>query len=459
MLRRPALCLTAVLLALPLLSLVAAPPAAQAQERYPVLRSNGSRATFAVDGGGRIRVDARAARCHGYPVLRLWIDGRLDRTIRMTQSRTHRYQSSRSYPEGKHRVVVILRRDKAVVRRGKVVCNRRARIIRVTAARPTRPPVENVGAGGFTIGVIGDTQGETTSGRTTFADRTRWLAANARALDLRFVAHTGDFTNWGWLRPGQYEVGRSAMETLSAAGIPWQVSAGNHDTRAVGWNGVPGSRVYGGAAYVGNPECVERLGSTECVSSLLVRETEEFAAGVPGNPHGGDETGHFDDAGAVSPENSYTTFEAEGTRWLMLNLELWPRPEVVAWAREVVGSHPQHHVIVQTHSYLSGGGAVEPTNGGYGSTSGTYLERNLIAAFPNIVMVLSGHAGTARHRVFDYGGHRVVAFLGNSGTAAVTRLVNIDVRTGTVISRYWTTSPNLSTTPTGRTVTTGFDFR
>jgi len=457
MLRRSALCLVGALLALPLLALVADSPSADAQAKHPLLRSNGSRATYAVDGGGRIRVDARSARCRGHAVLRLWVDGKLDRTIKLTRYKTKRYVSAKRYTAKRHRVVVILRKDKKVTRQGKVVCNRQARVMKVSPELPA----ETVGAGAFTLAVIGDTQRETVGARTAFADRTRWLASNARGLDLRFVAHTGDFTNWGWVRPGQYSVGRSAMDRLSRAGIPWQVSAGNHDTRAVGWDGIEGSRNYGGAAYVGNPECRERLGSTECASHRLVRRTDEFTHGLPGNPHGGQDVGFYayDAQGVGRPDNSYVTFTAEGRRFLVLSLELWPRPDVVTWARQVVGSHPDHNVIVQTHSYLRGNGTVDPTNGGYGATSGTYLEEQLIAPFPNVKIVLSGHAGLATHRVFDHPGHRVVAFLGNEGGTAVARLVNINVQRGTVTSRYWTSSADLSTAPSGTTRTTGISFR
>ena len=43
----------------------------------------------------------------------------------------------------------------------------------------------------------------------------------------------------------------------------------------------------------------------------------------------------------------------------MLNLELWPRHPVISWAREVIAAHPNHNVIIVTHSYLNGGGGIE----------------------------------------------------------------------------------------------------
>lgn len=461
MIRRSVLCASALGVLLPLLMVVGTSTTADAQTKYPVLRSDGSRAAFTVHGGGKVRIDARAAYCRGFPTLRVWIDGKLDRTIRLNQRRTKTYLSARSYAATKHRVVVILRKDKKVVRKGSVVCNRRARIMKVATARPGSLPPRGEGDGSFTLAVIGDTQNEVIGYRTTFATRSRWLVNHRASQDLRFVAHTGDFTNFGWVWPRQYLIGRTAMGILTDAGIPWQVSAGNHDTRAVGWDSIPGSRNYGGGAYVGNPECMERLGPAECVTKLLVRKTDEFTTGLSGNPSGGVTRGFFakDGQGHDKPDNSYVTFTAEGRRWLMLNLELWPRQNVVAWAQQVVASHPNHNVIVQTHSYLAKTGEVNTGDGGYGATSGTYLQSHLIAKYRNVVMVVSGHTGLARHRTFDYGTHRVVAYLGNEGSGAVARLITIDVRKGTATSRFWTNTPDLSSAPSGRTSTSGLTFR
>ena len=105
--------------------------------------------------------------------------------------------------------------------------------------------------------------------------------------------------------------------------------------------------------------------------------------------------------GAYEPgkvDNIFSTFSAGGHRWLVLTLELWARPEVVSWARTVVEEHPQHNVIIQTHSYLNGDGSIAGDNGGYGSTSPRYLWDNLVSQYPNVKMVFSGHVGVAATR-------------------------------------------------------------
>ena len=68
--------------------------------------------------------------------------------------------------------------------------------------------------------------------------------------------------------------------------------------------------------------------------------------------------GYFE-AGKV--DNTYSRFDAGGRHWLVLNLELWPRTAVVAWAQPVVASHPDDNVIVATHSYLTASGAIYQT--------------------------------------------------------------------------------------------------
>ena len=142
---------------------------------------------------------------------------------------------------------------------------------------------------------------------------------------------------------------------------------------------------------MGNPECPTRFPANQCRSTLLVRHTEEF-------------NGTFTAArytsvgGAYEPgkvDNIFSTFSAGGHRWLVLTLELWARPDVVSWARTVVEEHPQHNVIIQTHSYLNGDGSIGGDNGGYGSTSPQYLWNNLVSQYANIKMVFSGHVGAA----------------------------------------------------------------
>lgn len=309
--------------------------------------------------------------------------------------------------------------------------------------------------GKFAVAVIPDTQTEVFGTDQRFPDRTTWLVNNRTSLDLRFVAHTGDVVNWGWLMPSQYQIASDAAAVLDAAKLPYAFTIGNHDTRAVGHDGIPGSRGYGGSAYVNNPECLERLGPTECNTLRLVRRTEEFNAVFPLSRYR-NVSGTYA-AGQV--DNIYSTFEAAGKKWLVLTLELWARPEVITWAKSVVAANPDRNVLVQTHSYLNGDGSISTSNGGYGATSPKYLFDNLIKVYPNIKAVFSGHAGTFAQRV-DTGanGNRIVSLLGNyeSSMKNPVRLVEFDV-TGKSL-KSWVYDPDNARVAVAASTITGMSY-
>jgi hypothetical protein len=169
--------------------------------------------------------------------------------------------------------------------------------------------------------------------------------------------------------------------------IPWSVAAGNHDTAAV---------CAGGSACPGAD------------TRATVRDVSTFNRYFPPS--------RFPDLrGTYEPnrsENSWSAFSAGGKDWLVLTLELWARPEVVAWANDVVAANPTRNVIINTHSYLAADGSISTSNGGYGSTSPQYVFDHLVKLHPNIKMVVSGHVGQAAMRT-DTGvaGNKVISFL------------------------------------------------
>jgi hypothetical protein len=306
-----------------------------------------------------------------------------------------------------------------------------------TAARGRAVGVAPPEPGGdtFSIAVIPDTQTETNNtANTPFLHRVNWLVSNRNAFDLRYVLHTGDVTNWGWLDPGQFTRADAAMDVIGRAGIPYSLTIGNHDTAAVGWNGH--GTTYGGGPYDKNPECVARLGAQACNSRLLLRKTEAFNQTFPVGGVAG--LGGVFEAGKV--DNNWTTFTANTTRWLVLTLELWPRTAVVDWARSVVAAHPGENVIIQTHDYLTAKRTIERTNGGYGATSPRYLYDTVVSRYANVKLVFSGHTGTFGSRVDTPDGRTVVSYLGNmlsgSGHNPV-RVVSVNTRSGDVFSRVY----------------------
>ncbi|MFT3970678.1 MAG: metallophosphoesterase [Micropruina sp.] len=305
-----------------------------------------------------------------------------------------------------------------------------------SAAKAAAIGVKTSPAKVFSIAVIGDTQNETSSDTDPrFGNRTAWLASNRNSLKLSYVLHTGDVVNWGWLVPKQYVNARTAMAKLTTAGLPWSVAVGNHDTRAVGWNNIPGSTGYGGSAYAYNPDCPIRLSPAECNSSLLVRKTAEFNASFPVSQLA-NLGGAFE---AEKIDNAWTTFTAYDTKWLVLNLEFAPRKSAVEWARQVVAAHPDHNVIIDTHFYLSSKGTISTSNAGYGDTSGKYIYDQIVSKYANVKIVVSGHTGSFASRSDTNKGNKTLSYLGNDlgDSNNPVRILTINTESGKVTNTVY----------------------
>lgn len=305
----------------------------------------------------------------------------------------------------------------------------------VISIKTVASPPEAAGTS-FSIAVIPDTQNEVfTESDQRYANRTQWLVDNKDRLNLAYVLHTGDNVSHGWLAPSQYDMATRAISILNHAGVPYALTIGNHDTRAVGWDGVDGSTGYGGAAYMYNPECLERLGNTACKSHLLLRETDEFNNAFP--------LTKLKNVGGVYQEgkvdNTWTTFAAADTRWLVLTLELWPRTEVLSWAEKVVAEHPKHNVIIQTHHYLDSNGTVSKSSGGYGKTAPVVLYDQIVSKYSNVKFVFSGHNGKFTKRTDTNDGNVVVSYLGNDlrDHSNPVRVLTINTTTGTVTGKVY----------------------
>jgi hypothetical protein len=268
----------------------------------------------------------------------------------------------------------------------------------------------------FSIVVYPDTQEEVFSDADTrIANRTQWVLDNRSTLDTRFVIHTGDLVNWDTPGHEQYVRASAGLQGLDAAGLPYAIAVGNHDTGAV---------CAGGGACPGQPASVN-LRDTSTINQFFPVSRFPRMAGQF-------EPGKID--------NAYSTFTAGGRHWLVLTLELWPRTASVEWARTIVARFSDHNVIVATHSYLEGNGSIVQNNGGYGANSPQYVYDRLIRPYPNVRMVFSGHVGLGGSRV-DTGdnGNTVASFLGcfHSGTTNPLQVIEIDTASNSVSTRYY----------------------
>ena len=294
----------------------------------------------------------------------------------------------------------------------------------VSAKPPAPTPTDTK----FSIAVIPDTQqevfGAASFSGTKFLNRSQYLVANAgpSALDLKFVTHTGDVVNWDTDNHSQYVEAANAMAPLTAARIPWSLSNGNHDNMATG---------SGGSARDSKN------------TRTLFRDTTTFNHYFTAAKYGA-VSGAFE---VNKVDNIYSEFTGGGEKWMVINLEMWPRPAAVDWAKQVVAAHPTTNVIVATHSYLDANGNISQSSG-YGATSPQYLWDNLISQYSNIKLVFSGHTGIAASRT-DVGvnGNTVHSFLAaiHSSKTNPVRIVEINTAADTLTSRIIAPYDNATT--------------
>ncbi len=277
----------------------------------------------------------------------------------------------------------------------------------------------------FGIAVLPDTQREThTSKDTRMRQRSEFLAARQKSWDLRFALHVGDVGDWDTPDHGMYANAARSLLPLEAS-MPLAAALGNHDTAAVctGGSGCPGAKTW-----------------------ETVRDTKTFNTYFPASRFTALK-GEFE-PGKV--DNAYHTFRAGGVDWLVLTLELWPRTSVITWANQVVKANPDKNVMIVTHSYLTAGGKISTSDGGYGATSPKYLFDHLVKLYPNIKMVFSGHTGQARTRTDEgVNGNKITSYLQcfHSNTSNPVRTISIHTDTGTVYSDiHWPRTGQKTTT-------------
>lgn len=307
----------------------------------------------------------------------------------------------------------------------------------------------------FTIAVLPDTQQDlwnATHITNNFNGRLSWLVDNQDNLNLKYMVQVGDLQDTdnlifssdtsvnpryisGWpIDHYQYYHASEGLEILENAGIPYQLCVGNHDTGAV----------------CGGPACPVVAGQTQS-TPIEVRNTSTWNTYYPQSRFP-DMT--FYETGKT--DNSYRTFTAGGLKWLVLSLELWPRTDVINWAKTVAASHLDHNIILLTHSYINGSAGIEQTNGGYGANSPQYMYDNLVKVYPNFRFVFCGHVDNSAYHV-DTGtnGNKIHSLLNcyHDSTNNWIRLLRFDIVQNRVTSKVYSPLTDIYRTDSGDTVT------
>ncbi len=194
----------------------------------------------------------------------------------------------------------------------------------------------------YAMAVIGDVQKTTRYWPDDLYAPFEYVADNAASRKIEYAFTLGDITD---LADGtsehsaEFKKVTAELEKIKTAGVPQSILRGNHDY------------------------------------------TEQFDQHVTYD--------RFGDATLIRKDgtdmkNTYRIIEIGDLKYMMLTLNYDASDEEIAWAAEVVATHPDCNVILSTHSYLE-------ANMTLSSDGGQDIYNGLVSKYSNIVMVLCGH--------------------------------------------------------------------
>jgi hypothetical protein len=211
--------------------------------------------------------------------------------------------------------------------------------ISIPGAPPAPTPA--ISARGFNVVFFPDTQYETESMPAMYQSQVNWIVNNRASQKIAYVGHLGDITDNG--TESENITAHNIMFQLNnVQGMPWGTAPGNHDMNTAAKAALY-NQYFGPANFVGK---------------------DWYGA-------------------ATSQLSSYNLFNAQGRKYLVLNLEYSANSTVLAWAQTVINANPGIPTIVNTHMYFAPDGTYEP----YAAT----LWNGLVNNNSQIFMVVCGH--------------------------------------------------------------------
>lgn len=232
--------------------------------------------------------------------------------------------------------------------------------------------------GEFTLIFLPDTQTIIKNFGTQVPDIFDWVIANAERLNIKAVVSLGDIIEHG-NATASMSVLESEMATLSAqynrltaAGIPWIATPGDHD---YDYFGDRTSTMY-----------------DKYFKKEMLINTDEFELG-----------GLYDQNSLL---NSYYYVRPNNDlEYIIFSLEVQPRDEVIAWANSVIAANPDCRVILATHKYMNYAYCRRHTEVSYNhGNPGETVWQRLVSQHKNIDMILCGHnESTGIYTAYDTG--------------------------------------------------------
>ncbi len=195
----------------------------------------------------------------------------------------------------------------------------------------------------YTFAVLGDPQYVASNHPDHYQKIYDWIIAQHPEYVIGLGDIQDEMSNTSDAAHEQWKVAQSAIFSLDDAGIPHTHIRGNHDYATIYKQYLPWERY----SYI------------------------------------------FDgvNAGSYSNNivNTWRTIEMGDTKWLILGLDYNPSAKVINWAKTVIEEHPEHNVIIASHSYLNRVGNV--TN----NANSKMIWSELADKYANVVLVLCGH--------------------------------------------------------------------
>jgi len=270
--------------------------------------------------------------------------------------------------------------------------------------------------------LLPDIQSYTESYPDILHSQVDWIVENSGKIDM--VLQQGDLTEHN--SPEEWEIAHAAFLKLNHE-VPYVLAVGNHDMGSK-----PGKN-----ADVRNTAMFN--------SFFPYREMFQLPA--------------F--GGVFEPDkmdNAWYVFTSGNRQWMVLTLEFGPRESVLEWANEVVASHPERTVIVNTHAYMysdstrMGPGdkwlpqsyGIRKDTGENRANDGEQIWRKFVKKHPNIRFVFSGHvlnSGVGTLISVNDEGFPVYQFLANyqnwvkgsvNGGNGFLRILTLDHKTNTL---------------------------
>ena len=187
-----------------------------------------------------------------------------------------------------------------------------------------------------------------------------FLVDKGKTHNIQYVLGLGDITNSN--TDGEWATILRQTNRLNSY-IPYALTPGNHD----GINS----------------------GGKEVLDSVYAKKTGYYYQLVR-------ENGGFFDENSV--RNTYHTFTVGEVDYIVIVLDFGATDDILAWASDILTSHPDHRAIITTHGYLNADGTTLDSND-YASpdeyvrtlNSGEDIWEKLVSKHENIAMIVSGH--------------------------------------------------------------------